>query len=84
MQKDREILADGLVAQRDQFIGLRTHNDVIVIDHRSSQPFVADSAANQIGSHAGILPCRAYRALAETDSVVAEGLSGRIQSALTR
>jgi ABC-type uncharacterized transport system YnjBCD ATPase subunit len=57
MQEHREILADRPVAAGEQLIRRGADHDVVVVDHRPSQQFVADRAADQIDAHGRILPC---------------------------
>ncbi len=56
MQEHREIAADRTEAARSQIFGRRTDDDVIAIDDRPAEQFVAHRAADEIGPHAPILP----------------------------
>ena len=51
MQEDGKVLADGLVAQRGQFLGGCAHDDPVALAHRQAEQFVAYRAADEVGFH---------------------------------
>ena len=55
MQEDGKVLADRAEPERDEIVGRRSDDDVIVFDHRAAEQSVPDCAADEVDFHAGIL-----------------------------
>ena len=59
VQKNREILADGLVTKVEHFVGRRADNTPVPFFDRNPELFVSNSATDEVHLHAAILANRA-------------------------